>query len=181
MRYLSFNPNKSLQTESLVFDDSIIIKGFYAINNFALISVPIIFGLAFAFIQWHFRHPAWFPLSIICLCFGLFCSYFIFLQIRKSLYFRKIITPHKRRNNLNWMKEICRLRNWAILKSDNHCQVIKLEDYKFGSTHTGKELFLLYHENTVYLRILTYSNFDRVSPFHWKSQRKLEDDIIDIL
>lgn len=181
MKYLSFNAQKSLKNKRLVFDEPLILKGFDTFYYFFLLAFPVIFSSAFVLIQWYKRHPLWLPVSIICFCFSLYYGGFIFFQLRKSRYFRKVIRPNKRRENISWMNEICRRRHWKILKNDNHCQVIMVENFKMGSTQTGKELFLLYHDNIVYLRLLTYSNFDRINPFHWKSQRRLEDKVIALL
>jgi hypothetical protein len=181
MKYLSFNPLASLKKEKPVFDDPLVVKGIDVFYNFILVFTPIFLASIFLYLQWQIRSPLFFPLSILFCPISLFISYFVFLQIRKARYFRKFITNNKRRENIDLVNSLCHMRKWRILSTTNESHIIKIESYKLFQSFIGRELFILYEDNYVYIRCLTYGIYDTINPFHWKKQRQIEESVAQFI
>ena len=180
MKYLSFNSGKSLDQEKLIFDEPLLLMMLVYFHYLILIIGPIIFGVAFFYVQLNFRNSILFPFSIVTLFLSFLLALFIFLQIRKSTRFRIIKGRENRIENMKYIENICNTNDWRILHTDNQSQVILIENSKIVY-HSGRELYILYKENVIYLRCLTYSMHGLVNPFHWKSQRKIENIILEKL
>jgi len=177
MKHFSFNPLESLKKEKPVFDESLVIKGFDVFYNFILVFTPILFASTFLYLQWHIRSPLFFPLSILFFSMSLFVSYFIFLQLRKARYFRKFITKNNRRENIDLVNRLCHMRKWKILSTTNESHVIEIDSNRLFQSFIDRELFILYEDNYLYIRCLTYGFRDTINPFHWKKQRQIEEAV----
>lgn len=177
MKYLSFDSYQSLNNKRLIFNENTLIKIFECFHNFILIISPLILGLAFFYIQVNYQNPIIFPISIVTLILSILLTRFIYFQFKKSLNFRKIISKESRKENMELIELICYWNNWKVLKQDNLSHVIKIENSKFAY-HSGKELYIIYKDNIIYLRCLTYAMHGLTNPFHWKNQRKIENIII---
>ena len=180
MKYLSFNSEKSLNQEKLIFDEPFLLIVLEYFHYFILTIAPIIFGVAFLYVQLNFRNPVLFPFSIVTLILSFLVSFFIFLQIKKSDTFRKIKGKENRKENMKLIENVCNRNEWKILHTDNHSHVILIENFKIAY-HSGKELYLLYKNDRIYIRCLTYSMHNLKNPFHWNSQRKIENTFIEKL
>ena len=178
MKYLSFNSKKSVEQEKLIFDEPFLLMVLENFHRFILIIAPIIFGAAFFYVQLNFQNPVLLPFSAITLFLSLFFCFFIFRQIKKANKFRIIKGSEDRRENIESVERICNKNNWEILHTDNHSQVIKIENHKIAY-HSGRELYLVYQDNKIYLRCLTYSMHDLINPFHWDKQSEIENMIIE--
>jgi hypothetical protein len=178
MKYLNFNSKKSLNQEKLIFEEPFIIKVIDYISNFGIMISSLIFGIAFFYVQLNYQNLLLFPLSIITLLLSTLFTVFIFLQIKKSRSFRKIKSNQNQTENINLIKAICNSNNWKIVRRDNQSLVIIIENPVIAY-HSGRELYILYFNNIIYLRCLTYTTYDRINPFHWNSQRKIENMIIN--
>ncbi|KAB1070438.1 hypothetical protein F6U93_01850 [Tamlana haliotis] len=177
MKYLNFNSNNSLTKEKLIFDESILMKILDFFQNISITIAPIILGLGFFYLQLKIQNPVLFPVSIIALLISIFLAIFIFFQIRKSINFRKFIVKENRIVNRQMVEEMCENNNWKILHNDNQSHVIMVENYKILNHH-GIELYIVYHNNFIYLRALTYAMYDYINPFNWITQKKIENKII---
>ena len=178
MKYLSFNSRKSLEKEKLIFEEPFLLIILEHFQYFILIIAPIIFGLAFFYVQLYFQNPVLFPFSIVTLLLSFLITLFIFLQIKKTATFRKIKGKGNRKENMNLIESICNRNDWKILHTDNHSHVILIENLTLAY-HNGRELFILCKDDKVYIKCLTYSIHDLKSPFHWNSQRKIENMFIE--
>ena len=180
MKYLSFNSRKSLEKEKLIFKEPFLLIILEHFQYLILIIAPIIFGVAFFYVQLNFQNPVLFPFSIVTLMLSFLITLFIFLQIKKSDTFRKIKGKYNRTQNMNLIEDFCIRNDWKILHKDNHSHVILVEKLKLAY-HNGRELYILYKDDKIYIRCLTYSMHDLNNPFHWKSQRKIENMFIEKL
>jgi len=178
MRYSNFNSNKSLKEERLIFDNNLFVKFIEYLNYFVLIFTPLGFTILFFLLQLKNENFIMLPISILLVIISIFISGLISLQFKKSFKFRKIINANYRKENMDLVELICDWNDWKILKKEDNSHVIKIENSKFGS-HLGRELFVIYKENTVLLRCLTYIRFDQINPFHWISQKRIENLIIE--
>lgn len=178
MRYLSFNSNKSLKEERLIFDTHSFMKFIEYVNSFVLIFTPLALSSLLFLFQLKHENFILLVISILLVIVSVFIARFITLQFKKSFKFRKIIHANNRKENMDLIALICYWNDWEILKKDNYSHVIKVENSKFGS-HLGRELFVVYHEKTVLLRSLTYIRNDQINPFHWVSQKRIENLIIE--
>ena len=83
-----------------------------------------------------------------------------------------------RKENMNLIENFCDRNDWKILHKDNHSHVILIEKFKLAY-HNGRELYILYKDDKIYIRCLTYAMHDMKSPFHWNSQKKIENIFIE--
>ncbi|MDR9400566.1 MAG: hypothetical protein RI558_04015 [Psychroflexus sp.] len=180
MYYLSFNSKKTLEKEKLIFDEpllAIILEYFHYI---VVIISPIIFAVGFFYVQLNFRNPILFPFSIVTLILSFFISLFIFVQVKKSFMLRMVKGKENRKENMNSIEKISNKRNYKILYKDNYSHVILIEDIDFAY-HNVRELFILYKDDKIYIRCLTYAMYGLKNPFHWISQKRIENMFIENL
>ena len=179
MRYYIFNSKKSLTQNRLIFDKSYVFKVLENFHFLILIIFPFSLSIGFLLVQLHVKNSILLPLSVICLFISAFIARLIIIQIKKSYKFRKT-TGVDKEINMKLVEDICLTNKWKILASDNHSHVIKIENTQIGY-HTGRELFIMYQDTDIFLRCLTYGTYDIVHPFHWISQREIEDSLVQNL
>lgn len=180
MKYLSFNSEKSLNQEKLIFNEPLLFKFLEYFRSLMLVISPIILGAAFFYLQLNLRNAVLFPFSIATLVLSFLISPFFLLQIKKFQTLRKVKGKENRKVNMKLIENFCNKNELKILHKDNNSHVILIENFKIAY-HNGKELYLLYKDNTIYIRCLTYSMHNYINPFHWNSQRKIENMFIEKL
>ncbi len=176
MRYQTFNSEKSLKQKKLIFDENLFIKVFQNLQGLILVIFPLVLSISFLIIQLKIRNTIFLALSLIIFLFTIFLVIFIQSQIQKSLKLRKTVGID-RKTNMELVQNVIEEKKWKLLKSDNHSHVIRIEKMKIGY-HLGRELFILYEDEKIFVRCLTYARFDAIHPFHWISQQKIENSVV---
>ncbi len=177
MRYYTFNSRKSVQQKRLIFNELFITRIFQYFQNFAVITFPFILSLGFLIIQLNIKNAILLPLSIVTLIASIFYTHFIYKQIIKASKFRKTKGIGKN-TNIELVENICHKNGWKIVKSDEQSHVIIIEKAKIAY-HLGRELFVVYENKEIYVRCLAYVRANAIHPFLWRSQRNIENSLID--
>ena len=117
------------------------------------------------------------PSLLFCLALSFF--YVIMYARLNSLKLRKV-EGYNRSKNRKLIKKISTEIDWELKRHNQEISILH-KDWSFTSLDWGKDLFIIYEKEVLFICCVTYTKNGMISPFHWFQNRRIENELLEKL